>query len=89
MRVFWGVDWAETHHDVAVVDAQGRLLARRRIRDDAAGYQQLLQPLAEAGDTTSEPIRSPSRPAAGCWWPPSQHRPARGRDQSPGGVPLS
>ncbi len=56
MRVFCGIDWAETHHDVAVVDAEGRLLARRRIRDDAAGYQQLLQLLAEAGDTATEPI---------------------------------
>jgi transposase len=54
--VFCGIDWAETHHDVAVVDAEGRLLVRRRIRDDAAGYQQLLQLLAEAGDTATEPI---------------------------------
>ena len=56
MEVFCGIDWAESHHDVAVVDAEGRLLARRRIRDDAAGYQQLLQLLAEAGDTATDPI---------------------------------
>jgi hypothetical protein len=42
--------------DEPVVDAEGRLLARRRIRDDAAGYQQLLQLLAEAGDTATDPI---------------------------------
>jgi transposase len=54
--VFCGIDWAETHHDIAVVDAEGRSLARRRIRDDAAGYQQLLQLLAEAGDTATDPI---------------------------------
>jgi hypothetical protein len=56
VRVFCGIDWAETHHDVAVVDAEGRLLAHRRIGDDAAGYQQLLQLLAEAGDTATDPI---------------------------------
>jgi transposase len=54
--VFCGIDWAESHHDIAVVDAEGRLLARQRIRDDAAGYQQLLQLLAEAGDTATDPI---------------------------------
>jgi hypothetical protein len=56
VRVFCGIDWAESHHDVAVVDAEGRLLAHRRVRDDAAGYQQLLQLLAEAGDTATDPI---------------------------------
>jgi Transposase len=56
VRVFCGIDWAESHHDVAVVDAEGRSLACRRIRDDAAGYQQLLQLLAEAGDTATDPI---------------------------------
>jgi transposase len=39
-----------------VVDAEGRVLVRRRIPDDAAGYQQLLHLLAEAGDTATEPI---------------------------------
>ncbi len=54
--MYCGIDWAEAHHDLAVVDGDGRLLARRRIGDDAAGYQQLLQLLAEAGDTAMDPI---------------------------------
>jgi transposase len=53
---FCGIDWAEAHHDIAVVDAEGRPLARRRIGDDPAGYQQLLELLAEAGDTPTSPI---------------------------------
>ena len=51
MRVFCGIDWAEDHHDIALVDADGSLLARRRISDDAAGLSQLLELLAEHGDT--------------------------------------
>ncbi len=54
--MYCGIDWAEAHHDVAVFNGEGRLLARRRIGDDAAGYQQLLQLLAEAGDTAEEPM---------------------------------
>ena len=29
MRLFVGDDWAEDHHDVELMDAAGRLLARR------------------------------------------------------------
>jgi len=39
-----------------VVDADGQLLAHRRIADDAAGYQQVLDLLAEVGDTAAAPI---------------------------------
>ncbi|MFD8217590.1 IS110 family transposase [Streptomyces sp. NPDC059697] len=50
------IDWAENHHDVALVDDTGHLLAKRRVTDDAAGYQLLLDLLAEHGDTAKEPI---------------------------------
>jgi len=56
LRVFCGIDWAEDHHDIAVVDRDGQLLARRRISDDAAGLAQLLGLLAEHGDTPQDPI---------------------------------
>ncbi|WP_406301243.1 IS110 family transposase [Streptomyces sp. NBC_00885] len=56
MTVFCGIDWAENHHDVALVDETGHLLAKRRITDDAAGYRLLLDLLAEHGDTADEPI---------------------------------
>jgi transposase len=51
--VFCGIDWAEDHHDVALIDADGKQLAKRRIGDDAAG---LLELLAEAGDDTEDPV---------------------------------
>lgn len=54
--VFCGIDWAEQHHDLAVVDAEGRLVAKRRISDSAEGFAELLALLAEAGDSREDPI---------------------------------
>jgi transposase len=54
MDVSCGVDWAEDHHDIALTDRDGRLLARRRISDDAAGLASLLALLAEHGDTAED-----------------------------------
>ncbi|MET8138638.1 IS110 family transposase [Streptomyces sp. NPDC005251] len=54
--VFCGVDWAEDHHDVALVDAGGKQLAKLRISDDAAGFAQLTTLLAEQGDSEDVPI---------------------------------
>jgi hypothetical protein len=56
MDVFCGIDWAEDHHDIALTDRDGMLLARRRISDDAAGLASLLALLAEYGDTAEDPI---------------------------------
>jgi hypothetical protein len=56
LTVFCGIDWAERHHDVALVDEAGTLLAKARITDDAAGYHQLLDLLAEHGDSPYDPI---------------------------------
>src|SRR5271169_4478141 len=56
MDVFCGIDWAEDHHDIALADRDGRLLARRRISDDAAGLGSLLALLAEHGDTAEDPV---------------------------------
>ena len=55
-KVFCGVDWAEDHHDVAVIDTDGTLLAKARIGDDMAGLAQLLGLLAEHGDSPEDPI---------------------------------
>jgi len=54
--MFCGIDWAEDHHDVALVDDEGKLVAKRRISDDAAGFTLLLELLTEAGDSAGEPI---------------------------------
>ncbi|MFF4139580.1 IS110 family transposase [Streptomyces mirabilis] len=54
--IYCGIDWAEKTHDVALVDDDGTLLAKRHITDDAAGYKILLDLLAEHGDTEDNPI---------------------------------
>jgi transposase len=36
-----GIDWAEDHHDVAVLDEDGRLLASRRIPEGVEGLARL------------------------------------------------
>jgi hypothetical protein len=38
-----GIDWAAEHHDVAVIDVDGRVAARGRVSDDAVGYAQPAQ----------------------------------------------
>lgn len=56
MTITCGLDWAENHHDVALVDGSGKLVAKRRISDDAEGLRRLLDLLNEAGDTAGDPI---------------------------------
>ncbi|MFF3601556.1 IS110 family transposase [Kitasatospora indigofera] len=56
LKIFCGIDWAESHHDVALVNEIGELLAKRRITDDVAGYRLLLDLLAEHGDSPETPI---------------------------------
>jgi transposase len=56
MKVFCGIDWAEDHHDIALVDTDGMLLARRRISDNAPGLAQLLELLTEHGDTAEDRV---------------------------------
>ena len=49
-----GIDWAEAHHDVALVDGDGAVLARRRIKADVGGYGELLELIADHGGTPAE-----------------------------------
>lgn len=39
--IFVGVDWAEAHHDVCVLDGEGSVLGRRRIADSFVGVGEL------------------------------------------------
>ncbi|CAL9325950.1 IS110 family transposase [Streptomyces sp. SudanB182_2057] len=55
-KVFCGIDWAENHHDIALVDQDGTQLAKLRISDDSAGFNALLELLARHGDSPEEPI---------------------------------
>jgi Transposase/Transposase IS116/IS110/IS902 family len=41
VRLFVGDDWAEDHHDIEVMDGAGKVLARRRLAEGAAGMAAL------------------------------------------------
>ena len=56
LSVTCGIDWAERHHDVALVDGDGKLLARKRISTEIDGLNALLDLLAEHGDRPDSPI---------------------------------
>ncbi|MGI5201357.1 IS110 family transposase [Spirillospora sp. CA-108201] len=56
MKVFCGIDRAESHHDIALVNQSGDLVAKRRIKDTAEGFGELLQMLTDAGDDPADPI---------------------------------
>jgi transposase len=56
MGIWCGIDWAERHHDIALVDDAGRLVAKLRIGDDVAGFARLLELLAEHGAGPQAPV---------------------------------
>jgi len=56
LSLFCGIDWATEHHDVAVINDDGSVVARGRISNDASGFAALLSLLAEAGDSAADPI---------------------------------
>lgn len=56
MTVFCGIDWADDHHDVALVDDNGEIRARARIDETCAGLAELLKLLGAHGDTAEDPI---------------------------------
>jgi Transposase/Transposase IS116/IS110/IS902 family len=41
VRLFVGDDWAEDHHDIEVMDEAGKVLAKRRLPEGAAGMTQM------------------------------------------------
>jgi transposase len=56
VTLFCGIDWAETHHDVAIINNDGHLVAKKRIPDDPAGFAQLIEMLADAGDDSGDRV---------------------------------
>jgi transposase len=49
MDITCGIDWAERHHDVALVDDTGLTLAKKRIGAGLEGFTELLALIAEHG----------------------------------------
>jgi transposase len=56
MAVFCGVDWAEGHHDIAVIDGDGALIGKRRIEESLDGVAEFTAMLTAAGDSAEAPI---------------------------------
>jgi transposase len=54
--IFVGVDWAEAHHDVCVLDQAGAVLGRRRVPDGVAGVAQLHALVADHAEERSQVV---------------------------------
>ncbi len=54
--IFVGIDWAEAHHDVSLVDEQGTVLGKQRVEDSLAGMGQLQALLAEHAEDASQVV---------------------------------
>ena len=52
--IFVGVDWAEAHHDICVLNEAGAVLARKRIPDSLAGVRSLHEMLGEHAQEPEE-----------------------------------
>jgi Transposase len=50
------IDWAEGHHDIALIDGDGKLIAKRRISESVDGVAELTAMLTAAGDSETDPI---------------------------------
>lgn len=53
--VYVGIDWAEQHHDVCLLDPQGRVLAQQRVPDGVEGVRRLHELIAEAAGDDADP----------------------------------
>ncbi|GAA3560979.1 IS110-like element IS117 family transposase [Amycolatopsis ultiminotia] len=56
MAITCGIDWAEAHHDVALVDEHGNVVARQRIGVGAEGFSTLMGMLAEHSEPAQIPV---------------------------------
>jgi len=54
MKLTCGVDWAEAHHDIALVDGDGAVVARARIDTGATGFSAMLALIAEHGGSVED-----------------------------------
>jgi transposase len=52
--IYVGIDWAEAHHDVCVLDEGGAIVAKGRVTDDLEGVARLHQMAADHAEEPSE-----------------------------------
>jgi hypothetical protein len=65
--IFVGIDWAEAHHDVCVLDEEGGVLAKGRVPDGREGVGRLHQMVADHPETRPMWWRG-SRSTEDSWW---------------------
>lgn len=54
--IFVGDDWSERHHDICVLDEQGKMLAKKRVPEGLEGIRQVHEMVAEHSDDPSEVV---------------------------------
>jgi transposase len=54
--IYVGDDWAEDHHDVALIDESGKVIARRRLQEGVAGIAALHELVAEHAAEPAEVV---------------------------------
>lgn len=54
--VFVGIDWAEKHHDVCIIDKEGVILARGRVADGVEGISKLHEMVADRVEESEDVI---------------------------------
>jgi hypothetical protein len=67
--IFVGVDWAEKHHDVCVMDGAGTSLQSFRIAEGIKGIERMHATIAEHCQDQTR-WSWVSRPTEGSWWEP-------------------
>ncbi|NNG18803.1 IS110 family transposase [Naumannella sp. ID2617S] len=54
MTITCGIDWAEAHHDIALVDDEGTVVARARVEANLAGYTELVELISAHGGSPEQ-----------------------------------
>jgi hypothetical protein len=54
--IFVGIDWSETHHDVCVIDVEGRVLAKVRVPEGVEGLAKLHELLSAHAEEAAEVV---------------------------------
>src|SRR2546429_7274101 len=54
--VFVGIDWAEAHHDVCLLDEQGKMLGKRRVSDGLERVARLRELVAEHAEEPEQVV---------------------------------
>jgi transposase len=68
VRLFVGDDWAEDHHDVELMDAAGRVLAKRRLPEGVAGMARLHEMIGQQlGEDADAEVAAGTETDRGPW----------------------